>query len=186
MNLNLNPFSLKPKPLSPAERWRHDRSLIASWLQREVGGHFDGAEIRADGSSFLSFASPLGPITIHDYWSFCRPDFQTTQRIQSYAQILSRQVPVLTLGYARMSGQSSSRAELVVFLSGEVVVDGYGEVFGPLVAGTKPGSLVAIESTQATPMTSVELYADPFLVSVIANIHNQARKPPNSPVRRPA
>ncbi len=167
-----------------ADRWRHDRSAIASWLQREAGGHFDNAEARADGSSYISFDSPLGKLSVHDYWSFCRPDFQSGQRAQSYADILGRQVPVLTLGYARPGAPDSGRAELIVFLHGEVVIrQGYSEAFAPLITGRAPGELIAIESTrEPSAMKAVDLYADPFLVSVISTIRHQALKPPGSPV----
>jgi len=156
----------------------HDRGAIASWLQRESGGHFDGAELRADGSSFVSFISPIGPISVHDYWSFARTDFQSGNRGQSYAEILSRQVPILTLGYTRPSGQPPARAELVAFLNGEAVVgQGYAEAFGPFTQGKPAGTLIAIESS-AAGMKAVELYSDAFLVEVIAAIRQKALKPP--------
>lgn len=164
---------------SPAHRWNHDRRAISSWLQRESGGHFDGAELRADGSSYVSFLSPLGQISVHDYWSFAHVGFQSGNRAQSYADILTRQIPVLTLGYTR-PGQPPRPAELVVFLNGEVALDqGYAEAFRPLIEGKQPGELVAIESSKNPPATTlVDLYADPFLVEVIAAIRQQALKPP--------
>jgi hypothetical protein len=163
---------------SPAERWSHDRRIIASWLQRESGGHFDGAELRADGSSYVSFLSPIGQISVHDYWSFARLGFQPGDRAQSYAAILGKQEPVLTLGYTR-PGETPLRAELVVFLNGEVVAEGYAGAFGPLTAGKTSGELIAIETTKTPPgMNLVNLYSDPFLVSVINAIREQSFKPP--------
>ncbi len=164
----------------PGERWSHDRRVIAGWLLREAGGHFDGAETRADGSTFIAFPSHLGQISVHDYWSFARPDFDPSNRQQSYAQALSRQVPVLTLGYGRPGTDPAGRAELVVFLAGEVVTaGGYGEVFAPLVGAKQPGELIAIESTRVpAAMGAIDLYSDPFLVAVIGAIGQQTRKPP--------
>lgn len=167
----------KPKTSSPAQRWAHDRRLIASWLQREAGGHFDGVETRGDGSTFIRFSSSLGVLSVHDYWSFARIDFDATNRTKSYSDALSRQDPVLTLGYNR---PGSAEAELLLFLQGELRLDqGYAAALAPLLSGKKRGDLVALESSKnAAPTALVEPYSDPFLAAVIAAILQQSRKPP--------
>ena len=175
MNFAKNPNSASTADL--ATRWAHDRRLISAWMQRETGGHFDHAEIRADGSSFIAFPSPVGEVTVHDYWSFARSDFQSADRARSYAEALSRQVPILTLGYAR---PGADRSELVVYLNGELTTTvGYAEAFAPFTAGQPAGALIAIESTrQPAGMTFLALYDDPFLISVLTAIWQQTLKPP--------
>ena len=165
--------------LSPAQHWDHDRRVISSWLLRESNGHFDGAELRSDGSSYIAFNGGAGRISVHDYWSFARFDYDASRRSQSYATILGRQVPILTLGYTR-PGTPPVPAETVIFLCGELVVDqGNAAVFGPLSKGKSRGELVAIESTRNPPeMKPVNLYEDPFLTSVVATILDQAHKLP--------
>lgn len=162
-------------------RWTHDRRVLATWLQREAGGHFDGAQLRADGSSYVSFLSDFGPISVHDYWSFARPDFNSANRIQSYAEILSRQVPILTLGYNRPGAPNPS--ELIVFFKGEVVTaTGYGEAFLPLIQELPDGSLVSLESGHSSSGTTLaSLYNDEFLTKILDAIGRQTMRPPSVP-----
>jgi hypothetical protein len=179
MHLNFGQSNAEQSGPSPAERWNHDRSLIATWLARESAGHFDSAELRADGSSYIAFPSPFGQISVHDYWSFARLGFQAANRALSHAEILKKQVPVLTLGYTRPD--AADRAELVLFLNGEVIIEhGYAEAFGPFTEGKPQGELIAVESTKTPPgMNAVEPYSDPFLAQIVDAILEQTLKPPS-------
>ncbi|HEX3082186.1 MAG TPA: hypothetical protein VHQ86_02945 [Candidatus Saccharimonadia bacterium] len=168
----------QPAVSTPAELWDHDRRLIASWLLREVGGHFDKAETRADGSSFIQFPTTLGAVSVHDYWSFARYDFQLANRNQSYQEALQRQVPILSFGYDRPAVGPS---QLVVFLNGELTIAQGAQTFAPFMAGKPSGALVAVE-TQAQTGHAAEaaLYTDPFLALMLQAVRLQTQKPPAS------
>ena len=162
---------------APAQRWDHDRRLLANWLLRDAGSRYDGAEIRGDGSSFVRVITPVGPVALHDYWSFARVGFVQDQRAQSYQQILQAQVPILSFGYTR---PAKSPAQLIVFLNGELdTAQGTAGSFLPLLQGKAIGELVSIENSSSDgAMTDVALY-DEFLREVLkAALAKAATNPP--------
>lgn len=162
---------------NPAALWDHDRRIIANWLLREAAPGFDGAEIRGDGSSFIQVPTPVGPVSVQDYWSFARLDFQPGDRRQSYLDTLRRQSPILSIGYTRPGAAPS---QFIAFFNGELNTgQGFAEAFAPFAAGKKPGELVAVETRSGGgAITALDLYADPFLVSVLEAIRNYAHRPP--------
>ena len=157
----------------PAEQWIRDRGIIASWLKRQADNHFSGAERRLDGTSNATINSAeLGHINVHDYWSFCRPDFNLATRQQSYAEILARQEPILSFDYLRTNVTPARSAQLVVFLNGEMdTTQGYAETFDQFTRGQPARSLIAVESDAASAgQTPVDLYRDPFFVSLMVAV----------------
>lgn len=166
-------YDIYHRVTDPAEQWVRDRGIIASWLKLQADTGANGAERRQDGTSNASVVSPeLGTISVHDYWSFCRPDFQPADRQQSYLEILTRQVPILSFDYVREKQQPERSGQLVVFLNGEMdVTQGYAETFAPFTRDQPAGCLIAVESdTQTAGQTAVEIYQDEFFRQILITL----------------
>ncbi|HEY6737074.1 MAG TPA: hypothetical protein VI322_05150 [Candidatus Saccharimonadia bacterium] len=147
----------------PAEQWQRDRGVITSWLKRQCDAALPGAERRLDGTSNAVITSEeFGVISVHDYWSFCRPDFNPGARQQSYDDILARQASILSFDFALRGATPPRNIQLVVFLNGEMdTTQGYAESFMPFTAGRPAGALIAVESsTTSAQQVAVDLYHD--------------------------
>ena len=164
-------------PASPAQLWDHDRRLISNWLLRDAESGFNGAEIRGDGSSFVQIQSDIGPVAVHDYWSYARLGFVQAERGQSYQDILKAQVPILSFGYTR-PGRTSS--QLIVFLNGELdTTQGTVGSFLPIIQGKAVGELISIEiNASGAGMVEVALYDDAFLQSMLRGVLARAAQVP--------
>lgn len=168
---------------NPAEQWQRDRGIISSWLKRQADTSIEGGERRQDGTSNAMFVSDdFGTVSVHDYWSFCRPDFNASARQQSYQEILARQEPILSFEYLRPDTQPPQSAQLVVFINGEMdVKQGYAETFARFTLNQPPDGLIAVETNVTTSeQAAVDLYHDPVFLRLLVAIRRHILRPPSA------
>jgi hypothetical protein len=176
-----------PEPLvpeqrrAPGERWTEDRQVLAAALEAQPDSSIhDGDALIHDGVHEMTVETPShGPVVVDDFNSSLHVDHDPTKPPESITTLRQEGRSILQFRYHRPGSESEAGAEasLVVYRQGEMDPEKgmmgamYAEAAGP---DHQPGELVALGSDGQTGLHAVDLYNDPYLSSLVAEVVEQA------------